>query len=118
MTSKTLTDPDGDTLDIYPWRSGRVSLLAREDGKHAAVGPFDPADLIAAIRKAAGGTNDKFEPAPADLEPSPLDAAERELQDLRTALVDWKDAWREERARAATVTSMLRDALRTVDGDA
>lgn len=61
MTSMILTDGDGDTLCIDLWDSGRVSLLAWEGGTHAVVGPFDPDDVIAAIRKAARETD---EPAP------------------------------------------------------
>ena len=64
MTTKTLTDDDGDTLRIDPWRSGRVSLVTYRSGTCTEVGPFDPADLIAAIREVAGETDDKPAPVP------------------------------------------------------
>lgn len=67
MTSKILTDGDGDTLYISPWPSGRVVLVARQVGKRAEFGPVEPADLITAIREAAGETT---EPA-GDLIPAP-----------------------------------------------
>ncbi len=63
-TTKTLTDDDGDNLDINLWTSGRVTLVTRQGNRGEEVGPFDPADLIAAIREVAGEADDKPEPAP------------------------------------------------------
>lgn len=67
MTSMILTDPYGNILRIEQWRSShRVFLIAQEGDMCAEVGPFGPDDVIAAIRGAAGETEQ--EPTGAEIE--------------------------------------------------
>ena len=60
-----LEDDEGGTLRVYPWASGRVSLVARDRGHRVEFGPVERHVLLDAIREVAGETDDKPEPAPA-----------------------------------------------------
>lgn len=68
MTSKakTLTDPDGESLNILPARavSGHVFVRTDDATDSVIVGPFDPDELITAIREVAG-IDDAPKPDPA-----------------------------------------------------
>ena len=59
MTSKTLTAPSGDRLTVQPdfAPSESVFLCADDADYSVTAGPFDSADLIAAIREVAGETS-------------------------------------------------------------
>lgn len=63
MTSKTLTAPSGDRLTVQPdlAPSESVFLCADDADYSVTAGPFDSADLIAAIREAAREADESAE---------------------------------------------------------
>lgn len=65
-TTKTLTDDDGDYIVLCYDDATHVVITAetRDGSGSVTAGPFDVADLIAAICEVAGETDDKPEPTP------------------------------------------------------
>ncbi len=55
-TPARLTDDDGGTLRVYPWASGRVSLVAGLGNRRLEFGPVERHVLLGAIREVAGET--------------------------------------------------------------
>lgn len=118
MEPQILTDCEGDTLRIYPWRSGRVTLVARQGGKRAETGPFEPAELITALCEAVG-TDAVHAAIPTD--PALSDAAEAAVQRVRAFASDLAAMGHSERCDGdgdPCYPCTAADLLRALDGDA